>query len=99
MGSFLGTAYIKLSFGVISKIKKMESQRTPLRDVTNTYPINVSTSSTEDMSEDGMDPDVEICLRKECRDWLDLHGAKLFALETSKYLAAEAKRKNLRSIR
>ena len=73
--------------------------RAPFRDLTNSISVHSSTSSTEDMSEDAMDPDIEICLRKECRDWLALHGAKLFALETSKYLAAEAKRKNLRSVR
>lgn len=48
---------------------------------------NVSScSSTESMSEEELSIDEEL-LRKEIKNWLSLHGAKLFNLEASKYLA------------
>jgi len=59
-----------------------------------------STSSTEEiMSAEGMDSDIEQCLREETQLWLSTHGPKLFALESSKFLAAESKRKNIRGNR
>lgn len=61
--------------------------------------VDSSTSSTEDMSETRMDADIEYCLREEAQNWLATHGHKLFSLEASKHLAAEAKRKNLRGNR
>jgi len=57
--------------------------------------ISGSTSETEEMGDD----DWEQLIKEEIKDWLDLHGAKLFGLEASKYLAAEAKKKNLRGLR
>lgn len=60
--------------------------------------ISGSTSSTEEMDVAGYD-EWELIVREETKEWLDLHGAKLFALEASKYFAAEAKKKNLRGLR
>lgn len=45
------------------------------------------TESTEDM-----DIGIEECARGEIRDWLSTHGQKLFALESSKFLAISAKK-------
>lgn len=78
-----------------------------LKDVTqkvrskkNIDMFSSSTSSTEEfMQADGMDPDIEACVRDEVKIWLATHGSKLFALEASKFNAAEAKRKNIRGHR
>lgn len=59
--------------------------------------ISGSTSSTEEM--ETQDELWEELVREEVKDWLAMHGAKLFALEASKHLATEAKKKNLRSVR
>jgi len=58
--------------------------------------ISGSTSSTEEM--DAQD-EWEFIVREETKEWLAMHGSKLFALESSKYFAAEAKKKNLRGLR
>jgi len=58
-----------------------------------------SGSTTEDMQEDGLDSDLEECVRSEISQWLATHGSKLFSLETSKFLAAESKRASLKSKR
>lgn len=67
-------------------------------DFKETTIISGSTSSTEEMDADAYN-EWELIVREETREWLDLHGAKLFALEASKYFAAEAKKKNLRGLR
>jgi len=77
--------------------------RFALQDATNTQkePLilpsqSSSTSSTEEyMYEDGMDTGIEGAVRDEVQLWLASHGTKLFALETSKFLAAESKRKTV----
>jgi len=75
----------------------------PLRDLTNgTSAINLDsdTSTTEEyMSDNEMDPGIEALVRDEVQLWLASHGTKLFGLETSKFLANESKRKNIRSAR
>lgn len=53
-------------------------------------------SDTESVS---MEDDWEQVVRIEVNQWLAQHGPKLFALETSKHLAREAKRNNLRQLR
>lgn len=58
-----------------------------------------SGSTTEDLSEDGMDADLEECVRSEISGWLATHGSKLFSLEASKFLAAESKRASIRNKR
>lgn len=59
-----------------------------------------SGSSTEEMDHSGLGQDEwEDLVREEAQSWLAAHGAKLFALEASKFNAQEAKRKNIRSIR
>lgn len=57
-----------------------------------------STSSTEEMLEENQH-EWEEMVRKEAQAWLDEHGTKLFALESSKFLVREARKKNLRSAR
>lgn len=56
-------------------------------------------TSTEEISVEDDEVQMEATMRRAVKDWLDLHGTKLFALESSKYLAREAKRKNLRQLR
>lgn len=69
------------------------------KHVQPTY-IKDSASSTEEiMSADGMDSDIEYLIKEEAQLWLATHGPKLFALEASKYLAAESKRKNIKGKR
>jgi len=46
-----------------------------------------SCTTTEDMNEDAQD--IEKCVREEAQLWLDTHGAKLFQLEASKFLAIQ----------
>lgn len=58
-----------------------------------------SSSSEEESTMDLAAEEWEAIVRDEVKEWLSLHGTKLFALESSKFLAAEAKRKNIRSIR
>lgn len=58
-----------------------------------------SCSTTEDMQEDEMDSVTEELIRDEAQNWLAIHGPKLFALESSKFLVAEAKRKTVRGNR
>lgn len=68
----------------------------PPRKIRKAIQISSETSSTEeDMQEDGMDALEESLFREECKDWLSTYGAKLFAVETAKYHAQEARRKNL----
>lgn len=74
----------------------------PLNDITHrSQPVHSSsTSSTEEMDSDNYArEEFELIVRTETKEWLALHGTKLFALETSKFLATEAKKKNLRSVR
>jgi len=62
--------------------------------------ISISSSSTEeDMQEDAMDALEESIFREEARDWLSTYGSKLYAVETAKFNAQEARRKNLKSVR
>jgi len=63
--------------------------------------IEVSSASTteEDMSEDGMDALYESIIREEAKEWLSTFGPKLFALESTKFLTQEARRKDLKSRR
>lgn len=42
-----------------------------------------STSTTEEII------DIEPTIRDACADWLSIHGSKLFALESSKWLAKQ----------
>lgn len=72
-----------------------------LRDLSNSQYENAgeSTSTTEEiMSTEGMESELlqEWCA-ETTREWLALHGSRLFSLETSKFLAAESKRSNLKS--
>lgn len=53
-----------------------------------------STSETEVLDEEW-----ESLVKDTTADWLAIHGAKLFALEASKFLAQEARKKDLRSKR
>lgn len=75
-----------------------------LRDLTNVIQLSTDSSSStstteEDMQQEGMDSDIEYLIREETRLWLATHGAKLFGLEASKFLAAESKRKTVRGKR
>jgi len=56
--------------------------------------ISSDTSDTEEV-----DTLIEELTREEIKDWLAVHGSKLFNLEASKFNSQEAKRKNLRSVR
>ena len=47
--------------------------------------ISVDDDETEEAGGDAMD--VEGALKESAREWLDLHGSKLFSLEASKFLA------------
>jgi len=74
----------------------------PLKERKNKNVLHISSgscSTTEDMQEDGMDADIEECVRSEISGWLATHGSKLFSLEASKFLAAESKRGSVRSKR
>lgn len=59
--------------------------------------IYISTDSTSDT--EVLDDEYEWVIRETVQNWLDIHGAKLFALETSKFLATEARKKNLKTNR
>lgn len=71
------------------------------KEITNVLRLDSSdsTSTTEDMQEEQLDAGIESLVRDEIQLWLSSHGSKLFALEASKFNAAEAKRKNLRGHR
>lgn len=56
-------------------------------------------STTDDLSLSDEDRTAETTARELITAWLDLHGTKLFALESSKFIAREAKRKNLQQLR
>jgi len=75
------------------------SENKVLRDTLkqNAMSITSSTSSTEEL--DHNLEEWEALVRQETKEWLALHGPKLFALEASKFHAQEAKKKNLRSNR
>lgn len=80
------------------------AKSSPLRDITSSakhaQAMQISSSSCSSTEEvDGNQEEWEALVREETKNWLDLHGAKLFALEASKFNAAEAKRKNVRSAR
>jgi len=80
--------------------QQFKPPRKVLAEVTNVVPSNSSTSSTEDMSTEALEARaVEDMVRGEVQNWLDTHGAKLFALEASKFNAQEARRRNIRSNR
>lgn len=57
------------------------------------------TSTTEEFSLEDEDTTLERTIIESVQQWLDLHGAKLFNLEASKFIARETKRKNLRELR
>jgi len=73
----------------------------PLQDVTDrtVAAMSVSTDSCSSTEEVDNYDEFETIVREEAKAWLAMHGAKLFGLETSKYLAVEAKKKNLRGNR
>lgn len=78
----------------------MSSQKV-LADATGKF-INIDESFEESGSTSEteiMDEETELIIRDGVQNWLAIHGPKLFALEASKYLATEAKKKNLRSNR
>jgi hypothetical protein len=56
-----------------------------------------SGSSTEELDVDN--EEWELLVREETQNWLATHGAKLFALEASKFFATQEKKKNLRGFR
>lgn len=59
--------------------------------------VNTPSQSTEDSTQSSASdhPALEDVVREEVQEWLALHASKLFALETSKYLATQSKRKSL----
>lgn len=60
--------------------------------------ISSSTDTDEEVIEvDNTDGEWEFIVREETKEWLAMHGAKLFALESSKFLATESKRKALKT--
>lgn len=63
--------------------------------------ISSSTDTDEEVIEvdntDDADSEWEFIVREETKEWLAMHGAKLFALESSKFLATESKRKALKT--
>lgn len=62
--------------------------------------IGSSTSSTDEVgTELAMDEDMEEIIRDETRNWLAEYGAKFFSIETAKFNATEARRRNLKSHR
>lgn len=73
-----------------------------MEDITNksrhAIVVSSSTSSTEAMSESD-ENDYEEEIRDETRMWLAKHGQKLFALECSKWLAANQRRNAIKSHR
>lgn len=77
--------------------------RNVLSDKTNQVALSSGDSSTstteEHMYEEGLEPGIEGLVRDEVQLWLASHGKQLFALEASKFLAAESKRKNVRGNR
>lgn len=56
-----------------------------------------TSSSTEELDIDH--EEWEELVKEQTANWLATHGTKLFALEASKFLAAQEKKKNLRSYR
>ncbi len=51
-------------------------------------------TTTEEFEEgDVVDDEIEACVKEEIQLWLANHGSKLFSLESSKFLAVEAKKK------
>jgi len=67
-----------------------------------------SATTTEEYSDDEEMVDIDLdgkreieeeLVREIVREWLALHGRNLFALEASKFLANEGKRKKLKKIR
>lgn len=65
--------------------------KTPRKSLKAMETIDSSTSSTEEYDQAIMDQDTENFIQEETQNWLAQHGPKLFALEASKFLAAEAK--------
>jgi len=66
-----------------------------LMDITNVMDSDESseTSTTEEVDS------IESIIKDTTASWLAIHGAKLFGLETSKFLAQEARRKDVKSKR
>jgi len=78
------------------------SERKVLRDITAQTQViesDGSTSDTEHLPTDDMDTEFEEIVSDTTAGWLAIHGAKLFALECSKFLAKEAKAKDVRKRR
>lgn len=73
------------------------------KDETPVMALDVSsTSQSSEMSTVSSETDrpaLEDVVREEVQEWLAIHGSKLFALETSKYLATAHKRQSLTTAR
>jgi len=69
----------------------------PFKKPRKTADMEISSDSTS--STDEVDNLIEELTREEVKEWLAIHGPKLFSLEASKFNSQEAKRKNLRSVR
>lgn len=70
--------------------EQTKSFKPPRKSLKAIEEIDTDTSSTEELDAI-MDQDTEDFIIQETQNWLAQHGPKLFALETSKFLAAEAK--------
>jgi len=71
----------------------------PPRKQRKAIQISSASSTEETMSEDGMDALYESIAREEIKEWISSYGPKLFALESTKFLTQEARRKDLKSRR
>lgn len=98
----MGTYFISHRFEFMAQQQLSappSKKRKVLSDATNTIQ-NVSTeeeSSSQSMDQDHKDWEDHI--KQGVEEWLAMHGPKLFALEASKFLAKEQRKKDLRSIR
>lgn len=79
---------------------KTPTKKAPLQrqDANLAQVMQISESSDESVTEvDANFEEWECIVREETKEWLAMHGAKLFALESSKFMATEQKRKALKT--
>jgi len=79
----------------LGRLKQFNPPRRIKMERSDAISIEDSCSTTEEYSHGSgseMDEDIEIVIRDEARNWLSLHGAKLFSLESSKFLAKSPSR-------
>lgn len=85
-------ALLRNNYKMADALDALYDRNKVLRDANMQSQMVDSTSSNESMEREDLE---EAIIRDQVQLWLDQHGTKLFALESSKFLSQEKRRKDV----